>query len=218
MVNDSILVLTTPQHYPFTRIHTTRLFLALILSHIHLYSPPWLCLCSHSEFRGGPCRLAPLLAAPAVLGAAAQLHGPPVGGRGGHQHGPADPAQLRGEPAETVLLVGHRLLLHHLPPLRHLLEHLRVRAPGGTDPASSLMTTPPPPPCPRLSFTNTLTPTLLLTKVPVQPLLPIPISCPRRPKWKDTRSFKLKYTKNPFFTDTLQIKEKYVSFIKEGSQ
>lgn len=95
-----------------------------------------------SEFRGGSCSLAPLLAAAALLGTPAQLHGAPVWGRGRHQHGAADPAQLRGESAETVLLVGHRLLLHHFPPLRHLLEHLCVRAPGGTDTTSPLMMAP----------------------------------------------------------------------------
>lgn len=95
-----------------------------------------------SEFRGGSRRLAALLAAAALLGAAAQLHGALVGRRGGHQHGAADPAQLRGEPAETVLLVGHRLLLHYLPPVRHLLEHLRLRAAGGADTGASLMKAP----------------------------------------------------------------------------
>lgn len=100
---------------------------------------PGLSVCLRSEFRGGSRRLAALLSAAALFGAPAQLHGTPVGGRGGHQHGPADLAQLRGESAEAVLLVGHRLLLHHLPPLRHLLEHLRLRAAGGADPAPSLM-------------------------------------------------------------------------------
>ncbi|XP_030610182.1 rhomboid-related protein 1 isoform X3 [Archocentrus centrarchus] len=78
------------------------------------------------EFRGGSCSLAPFLTAIALLRTTTQLHGTPVGGRGGYQHGATDPAQLRGESAEAVLLVGHRLLLHHLPPLRHLLEHLCV--------------------------------------------------------------------------------------------
>lgn len=98
-----------------------------------------------SEFRGGPGRLAPLLTAAALLGPPAQLHGSPVGGRGRHQHGAPHSAQLRGEPAEAVLLVGHRLLLHHLPPVRHLLEHLRLRAPRGADTASPLMMGPSPP-------------------------------------------------------------------------
>lgn len=103
--------------------------------------PPWFCLSSvlHSEFGGGPCSLAPFLTAVALLGASAQLHGTPVGGRGRYQHGAADSAQLRGESAETVLLVGHYLLLHHLPPLCHLLEHLCLRSAGGADTTSSLM-------------------------------------------------------------------------------
>lgn len=83
-----------------------------------------LCFICYSEFRGGPCRLAPLLTPAALLGASAQLHGALVWGRGGHQHGTADSPQLRGESAETVLLVGHRLLLHYLPSFRHLLEHI----------------------------------------------------------------------------------------------
>ena len=102
----------------------------------------------HSEFGGGSCSLAPLLTAAALLGAPAQLHGTPVGRRGRYQHGAADSAQLRGESAETVLLVGHRLLLHHFPPLRHLLEHLCIRAAGGADTTSSLMKAPTTlPPC-----------------------------------------------------------------------
>jgi len=88
--------------------------------------------------------VAALLPAAAVVGPAAQLHGSPVGRCGGHQHGPADPAQLRGEPAAPVHLVGGRLLLHHLPALRHLLEHLRLRAAGRADPAAALMKAPPP--------------------------------------------------------------------------
>ncbi|XP_067345421.1 rhomboid-related protein 1 isoform X4 [Channa argus] len=78
------------------------------------------------EFGGGPCSLAPLLTTTALLRAPAQLHGTSFGGRGRYQHGAADPAQLRGESAEAVLLVGHRLLLHHIPALCHLLEHLRI--------------------------------------------------------------------------------------------
>lgn len=97
----------------------------------------------HSEFRGGPSRVAALLAAVALVGAAAQLHGPPVGCRGGYQHGPAHPAQLRGVAAQAVLMVGPRLLLRHLPTLRHLLEHLRVRAVGSPNSAAALMTRPP---------------------------------------------------------------------------
>lgn len=107
--------------------------------------PSWLFLCSifHSEFRGGSCRLAPLLTAAALLGAPAQLHGTLVGGCGRYQHGAADFTQLRGESAETVLLVGHRLLLHYLPSFRHLLEHLCIWAAGGADTTSSLMKAPP---------------------------------------------------------------------------
>lgn len=103
-----------------------------------------ICLCSVccSEFRGGPCRLAPLLASSALLGASAELHGPLVWGRGGHQHGSADSPQLRGESSETVLLVGHRLLLHYLPSFRHLLEHICLWAAGGADTTSSLMKAP----------------------------------------------------------------------------
>lgn len=108
-------------------------------------SPPWFCLSSlsHSEFRGGPCGLAPLLAPSALLRTPAQLHGPPVRGRGWHQHGAPDSAQLRGESAEAVLLVGHRLLLHHVPPLCHLLEHLCLWAAGSADPTATLMKGPP---------------------------------------------------------------------------
>lgn len=91
------------------------------------------------ELGGGARRVAPLLAAPALVRTPAQLHGAPVRGRGGHQHGPAHPAQLRGEPPEAVLVVGHHLLLHYLPALRHLLEHLRLRAFGRPDPAAPLM-------------------------------------------------------------------------------
>lgn len=109
---------------------------------------------ARSEFGGRPRGVAALLPAAALVGAPAQLHGAPVGGRGGHQHGAADPTQLRGEPAEAVLLVGHRLLLYHLPPLCDLLEHLRVRAAGGADPSSSLMKAPHPQTS-RLSYTLT---------------------------------------------------------------
>lgn len=103
--------------------------------------PCWLHLCSpfHSEFRGGSCRVASLLTATALLGAPAQLHGTLVWGRGGYQHGAADSTQLRGESAETVLLVGHCLLLHYVPSFRHLLEHLCIWAAGRADTTSSLM-------------------------------------------------------------------------------
>lgn len=120
---------------------------------LHADSVSFLSSILRSELRSGPCSLAPLLAAAAVLGAPAQLHGPPVGGRGRHQHGAADTAQLRGESAEAVLLVGHRLLLHHLPPLRHLLEHLCIWSTRSADPASSLMMRP---------LTPSLCPTALL--------------------------------------------------------
>lgn len=101
-----------------------------------------LCFICHSEFRGGPCCLAPLLTPAALLGTPAQLHGTLVRGRGGHQHGAPDSPQLRGESAETVLLVGHRVLLHYLPSFRHLLEHICLWAAGGADTASSLMKAP----------------------------------------------------------------------------
>lgn len=101
-----------------------------------------LCFICYSEFGGGPRRLAPLLPPAALLGASAQFHGALVWGRGGHQHGTADSPQLRGESAETVLLVGHRLLLHYLPSFRHLLEHLCLRAAGGADTTSTLMKDP----------------------------------------------------------------------------
>lgn len=88
--------------------------------------------------------MAALLAAVAVVRAAAKLHGPPVGCRGGDQHGPAYLAQLRGVVAQAVLVVGPRLLLRHLPTLRHLLEHLRVRAVRSPNSASALMIRPQP--------------------------------------------------------------------------
>lgn len=88
--------------------------------------------------------MAALLAAVAVVRAAAKLHGPPVGCRGGDQHGPAYLAQLRGVVAQAVLVVGPRLLLRHLPTLRHLLEHLRVRAVRSPNSASTLMIRPRP--------------------------------------------------------------------------
>lgn len=138
----------------------------LKLKHFHVkppavlgvFVPPcWLVasVCLRSEFRGGPSRVAALLSAAALIGAPAQLHGAPVGGRGGHQHGPADPAQLRRESAEAMFLVGHRLLLHHLPPLRHLLEHLRLRVAGGADPTPSLMKGHLFPPPPRVALPST---------------------------------------------------------------
>lgn len=130
--------------------------------------PPCLCSIPCSEFRGGSCRLAPLLTATALLGAPAQLHGTPVGGCGRYQHGAADSPQLRGESAEAVLLVGHRLLLHYLPPFRHLLEHLCVWAVRGADTPSSLMKAPLLGLC-RSSSTCTLTPTLIQTKAPLWP-------------------------------------------------
>lgn len=86
--------------------------------------------------------MAALLAAAAVVRAAAELHGPSVGCRGGYQHGPAHPAQLRGVVAQAVLMVGPRLFLCYLSTLRHLLEHLRLRAAGSPDSASPLMTRP----------------------------------------------------------------------------
>ncbi|XP_055662488.1 rhomboid-related protein 1 isoform X2 [Falco peregrinus] len=98
---------------------------------------------SYSELGGGSCRLAPLLAPTAGLGPPAQLHGPPGRGHRGHQHGADHPAQLRGEPAGPVWLVGAAPLLRHLPPLRRLLEHLCLRPAGGTDPPAAI--TPPHP-------------------------------------------------------------------------
>lgn len=106
-----------------------------------------LCFICHSEFRGGPCCLAPLLPPTALLGASAQLHGTLVRGCGGHQHGAPDSPQLRGEPPETVLLVGHRVLLHYLPSFRHLLEHICVWAAGCPDTPSTLMKASPHPQC-----------------------------------------------------------------------
>uniref|UniRef100_A0A672TS60 rhomboid protease n=1 Tax=Strigops habroptila TaxID=2489341 RepID=A0A672TS60_STRHB len=97
------------------------------------------------ELRGGPRRVAPVLAAAARRGAAAQLHGALGRGHRGHQHGADDPAQLRGEPAGAVRLVGAAALLRHLPPLRRLLEHLCLRPAGGTDPPPAI-THPPPTP------------------------------------------------------------------------
>lgn len=94
--------------------------------------------------------MAALLAAVALVRATAELHGSPVGCRGRHQHGPAYPAQLRGVTAQAVLMVGPCFLLHHLPTLRHLLEHLCLRAAGSPDSASALMIRPrpfPPPGC-----------------------------------------------------------------------
>lgn len=88
--------------------------------------------------------MAALLAAVALVRAATELHGPPVRCRGGYQHGPAYPAQLRGVVAQAVLMVGPRLLLRHLPTLRHLLEYLRLRATGSPHSVSALMI------CPRL--------------------------------------------------------------------
>lgn len=160
----------------------------------------------HSEFGGGPCCVAPLLTAAALLGAPAQLHGAPLWGRGRHQHGAADFTQLWGEPAEAMLLVGHCLLLHHLPPVRHLLEHLCIWAAGGADTSSSLMKTPHQTLSSRPSSTYTLTPT--------QPwkdfsstIVNFPIPSQVRPKWNDMKSFKTKVDQYSFFTDTLQIKE-----------
>lgn len=166
--------------------------------------PPPSCLCSIScsEFRGGSCRLAPLLAAAALLGAPAQLHGTPVGGCGRDQHGAADPPQLRGEPAETVLLVGHRLLLHYLPSFRHLLEHLCVWAVGGADTTSSLMKAPFPGLC-RSSSTSILTPTLIQTKAQLHFPFPTKLD-PKEMIWSHST---LTIDQESFFTDTLQIKE-----------
>ncbi|XP_071671340.1 rhomboid-related protein 1 isoform X3 [Patagioenas fasciata] len=75
------------------------------------------------ELGGGSCRLASLLPTTAGLGSPAQLHGALGRGHCGHQHGADHPAQLRGEPAGPVRLVGPAPLLWHLPPLRCLLEH-----------------------------------------------------------------------------------------------
>lgn len=95
-----------------------------------------------SEFRGGSSCVVALLATFALIRTTAELHGPPVRCRGGYQHGPAHPAQLRGVPAQAVLMVGPGLLLCHLPTLRHLLEHLRLRAAGSPDSTSALMIRP----------------------------------------------------------------------------
>lgn len=108
------------------------MLLIIIISHLFC----------RSEFRGGPSRVAALLAAAAFVRAAAELHGSPVGCRGGDQHGPAYPAQLRRVAAQAVLMVGPRLLLRHLSTFCHLLEHLRLRAAGSPDPASTLMIRP----------------------------------------------------------------------------
>ncbi|XP_077172868.1 rhomboid-related protein 1 isoform X3 [Paroedura picta] len=78
------------------------------------------------EFRGGPGRVAAFLPTVALFGSPAQLYGPPGRGDRGHQHGPHHPAQLRGEPARPVQLVGRPPLLRHLLGLRHLLERLRL--------------------------------------------------------------------------------------------
>ncbi|XP_068003410.1 rhomboid-related protein 1 isoform X1 [Melanerpes formicivorus] len=98
------------------------------------------------ELRGGASRLAALLPAAASLGPAAQLHGTPGRRHRGHQHGADHPAQLRGEPAGPVRLVGAAPLLRHLPALRRLLEHLRLRLAGGTDPAPPVAHALPSPP------------------------------------------------------------------------
>lgn len=95
-----------------------------------------------SEFRGGSSRVVALLAAFALVRTTAELHGAPVGSRGGYQHGPAHTAQLRGVPAQAVLMVGPGLLLCHLPTVCHLLEHLRLRAAGSPDSTSTLMIRP----------------------------------------------------------------------------
>uniref|UniRef100_A0A8D0C6G1 rhomboid protease n=1 Tax=Salvator merianae TaxID=96440 RepID=A0A8D0C6G1_SALMN len=92
------------------------------------------------EFRGGPGRVASLLSTFAFFWAPAQFHGPPSRSHRGHQHGPDHPPELRGEPAGSVRLVGGAALLCHLPGLRHLLEHLRLRPAGRPDPASPLAT------------------------------------------------------------------------------
>ncbi|XP_036248099.1 rhomboid-related protein 1 isoform X1 [Molothrus aeneus] len=130
-----------------------RMVLALVCSE---YRPPFprprcpaagsAAALSRSELRGRSRRLAPLLSAAAGLGPPAQLHGAPGGGHRGHQHGADHPAQLRGEPAGPVRLVGAAAVLRHLPALRRLLEHLRLRPAGGTDPPPALARRPPPQP------------------------------------------------------------------------
>ncbi|XP_029102876.1 rhomboid-related protein 1 isoform X2 [Scleropages formosus] len=94
------------------------------------------------ELRGGPCRVAPLLPTSALIRPTTELHGPPFRGRGGHQHGSAHLAKLRGELAAAVLLVGHHLLLCHLSPLRHLLEHLRLRTAWSADTTATVRAVP----------------------------------------------------------------------------
>lgn len=168
-----------------------------------------LCFICYSEFRGGPRRLAPLLTPAALLGAPAQLHGPLVRGRGGHQHGAADSAQLRGESAETVLLVGHRVLLHYLPSFRHLLEHICLRAAGGADTTSSLMkapttTTPVP-------HTSSSTFTLIQNQGS-------PLTSSNLDKNEIRKSFKGKNQVRILFYRYFANQRKYVSFIKEGFQ
>ncbi|XP_055991115.1 rhomboid-related protein 1 isoform X9 [Sorex fumeus] len=91
------------------------------------------------ELGGGPGRVAPLLPSPARLGPSAQLHGAPGGCRGGREHGPDHPAQLRGAPAGPVRLVGGAVGLQHLSALRHLLEHLCLRPAGRPHPPAALM-------------------------------------------------------------------------------
>nr|XP_008122176.1 PREDICTED: rhomboid-related protein 1 [Anolis carolinensis] len=75
-------------------------------------------------------------------------------GHRGHQHGPDHPAQIRGEPPGPVRLVGGPPLLRHLPGLRRLLEHLRLRPPRGPGPAPPLA----PRPAPVPSATRTYSP------------------------------------------------------------
>ncbi|XP_069920292.1 rhomboid-related protein 1 isoform X1 [Oryctolagus cuniculus] len=90
------------------------------------------------ELGGGPRRVAALLAAAARLGPAAQLHGAPGGRRGGREHGPHHPTQLRGAPAGPVRLVGGPAGLRHLPALRRLLERLCLRPAGRPRPPAAL--------------------------------------------------------------------------------
>nr|XP_012593288.1 rhomboid-related protein 1 isoform X3 [Microcebus murinus] len=73
-----------------------------------------------------------------------QLHGTPGGRSGGRQHGPDHPAQLRGAPAGPVRLVGGAAGLRHLPALRRLLEHLRLRPAGHSRPPAALTRSPGP--------------------------------------------------------------------------